>query len=782
MRFKQRLLGGAALALIGATAAYAAPAPKPADPTALDEVVVTGTLRSQKLQDAPLAVTSISGSDFLNSGFKEPRELQFLSPSIQVSQQGGNGLFIRGDGTASQNGGTEQSVGMVIDGVLMGFVDDIGGDVSDLDHIEVYRGPQGTQFAKNASAGVVSITTKNPVIGEFNGSTHLTWGEHEDSNDDLIVNLPVNDTMAARFSLADAHRSGVYYNIPLHSYEDSRKQYAMRGKFLWEPANGAKIVLAADYRHEELKPAFAQAWAFCGPPGPTTTYVNVYGTHNLPPCNGALLAGIVPSLTNSTSAEQDDARRHNTTGGVSLQVDYPLGAFELTSISAYRNMFRFQYGPSGSGEATSSYLSNRYGGGQLSEELRLASPAASRLSYVAGIFLYRRSTGAKVLSAGPFYGQAFGEYPNTPYGANVWIASAGGQVNSHNLSKSMAAFADGTFHVTEKFQISSGVRVTHDDVSANSVTALVAGVYTTTVGGPVKPADGDSVTNTGLTYRLSPQYFFTPNLQVYASAAHGYKGPLIDSSVNVFTTIKPETVNAFEAGIKSSWFEHRLTVNFTAFHEKFKDYQVSTLNTTVVPNVFQLGNAGGQLSQGVELEINARPIHDLVLTAGTTVLDARFTDFVTACYNAGEPIKQAKTTDPAARNACYTKPGTTTTYANAAGTPLLNASKYTVKLGANYNHALGNGYAIDASADYLWRSDFWSAPADPNLVNPSYGIANFNAGISWPGDKYRLGIWVRNAFNTFFTSGSQANNGGRTIVLNPEAVRTIGASFDLKFQ
>jgi len=103
----------------------------------------------------PMAVTAVQAAEFTNSGFKEPRDLQFLSPSIQVSIQGANAIYIRGSGTNSQNGGTEQSVGMVIDGVLMGFVDDIGGDISDLDHIEVYRGPQGTQFAKNASAGVV---------------------------------------------------------------------------------------------------------------------------------------------------------------------------------------------------------------------------------------------------------------------------------------------------------------------------------------------------------------------------------------------------------------------------------------------------------------------------------------------------------------------------------------------------------------------------------------------------------------------------------------------------
>ena len=174
-RSRAMLLGFTALAgsLAIAAPALAAEATAAATDTAaatpdagpkVDEVVVTGSLRSQRLQDAPVAVTAVAATEFTNSGLKDPRELQFLSPSIQVSIQGANAIYIRGSGTNSQSGGTEQSVGMVIDGVLMGFVDDIGGDISDLDHFEVYRGPQGTQFAKNASAGVVSMMASTPTV------------------------------------------------------------------------------------------------------------------------------------------------------------------------------------------------------------------------------------------------------------------------------------------------------------------------------------------------------------------------------------------------------------------------------------------------------------------------------------------------------------------------------------------------------------------------------------------------------------------------------------------
>lgn len=761
--------------------AATAAAAEPSASTGVQEIVVTGTLRTQRLQEVPLAVSSVAATEFERAGLKEPRELQFLSPSIQVSIQGGNSIVIRGSGTASQNSGTEQSVGMVIDGVLMGFVDDIGGDISDLDHIEVYRGPQGTQFAKNASSGVVSVTTKKPVIGNFSMGAHLTYGEHNDTSDNFHINVPINDTMAARFVAGFQHRDGVFENVVRNELQAAREQYSLKGKFLWRPRDRTSVYLSTDFRRESQSPNFPQAWYYCGPQGPTTAYVNTYGTRNLPPCNGALLAGITPSITNTQIVEEDDAWRHTAAGGASVQVDYPLGEFELTSISAFRFMSRHFHGPTGSGIKTNSFLNNIYGGPQYSQELRLASPPGKPLEYVAGAFIYRRSTRTKSWGIGPQYGLAKFLYPNTIYGSQVQVASAGGGVYSHNVAASKALFTDGTYHFTDQLLLAGGVRVTWDDNSAESVTKVLPGVFSSAgPNGKLKSPDSDKISATGWTYRIGPQFFFTPDVQMFGTFAHGYKGPLIDTSTDDFGRILPETVNAFEVGLKSSWFERRLIVNVTGFHQKFHNFQTTTLNTSVIPNVFQLGNAKGMLTKGVELEVTARPIRDLSLTAGGTYLDAKFTDYTLACYNGLEPIKQPVTTDPTGRGGCYTSP-TGVKFTNADGFPLINASKWTVRLSASYNHRFDSGWAVDATANWLHRTGWWAAPTDPNIINKGYGVLNLNAGISPPGGAWRLGVFARNALDKFFTAGMQANNGGATIVLNPEAVRTIGVSLDIKF-
>ncbi|MET0239677.1 MAG: TonB-dependent receptor [Sphingobium sp.] len=766
-----------------------------ADPVDVNEIVVTGTLRSATLQQVPIAVTAVTAEEFRNSAFKEVRELELLSPGIQISRQGGQGIFIRGSGTASQNAGTEQSVGMVIDGVLMGFVDDIGGDISDLAQIEVYRGPQGTQFAKNASAGVVAVTTKKPVIGKWAYTGRLAYGEHNDTNATGTVNIPINDYLAARVTGSFQHRDGVFENLSIGKKQGGRRQYGVRGKVLWNPDVDKDILLGFDYRREHISPNFPQAFRKCGPGG-TAAFPTVFGTaaspNLLPPCLGVLAVGVEPSKTNSTSGEMDPGYRNTQSGGVSLEVGYPLGDYRLFSLTAYRFMERDIFGPNGSGTFNNQFNNRDYSASQLSQEFRLISPSDRPLTFVLGAFLYKRDTDTNELPFGQGYGVVNSIPAAVAYGPGAQVSSYGGRFTSNNVITSAAGYADGSYHFTPEFQVNAGLRVTRDHVKATGHTTLVPGIFQLP-GTTLRATDADSVSATGVTARIGPQYFITRSVQLYGTYARGYKGPLVDNTVQNFGLVKPETVDAFEAGIKSSWFGGQLTVNLAAFNQKFKNYQVATLNTNIVPNTFQLGNAGGQLSRGFELEGTVRPVRALTFNYGVAFLDAKYTDFVTSCYTtpanfatSGQTFKQPQITDPSGKGGCYTQPGTSVRYTNAAGFPLINASKWTMRIGATYSHELPSGAKVDASGNFLYRTKFYSTAPDPNLVNDGYGIAGFNAGYTAPGGTWRLGVFARNAFNQFFTAAVQSNTsdnrlGGETNVLNIEAVRTLGVSVDLNF-
>ncbi len=771
------LVGGvlsASLALFASPALAQAPAPSD---SGVEEIIVTGALRNQKLQDAAMAVTAVSAESFNNSGFKSPLDLQFLSPSVQVSIQGANAIYIRGSGTNNTNGSGEQSVGLVIDGVLIGFTDDIGGDISDLDHTEVYRGPQGTQFAMNTSAGAVAIMTKKPRLGEMSTTAHFSFGEHKDTADYVTQNIPISDTMAARLTASFQHRDGVFNNVTLKEKVGEREQAALRGRLLWTPNDRASMLVSLDYRKTDEYPNFPQGQGACGP-NVATFYPTIFGGNFIPGCYGALpiaaANGITINPENSTSFENEHAYRHTKTGGLSATGDFALGGgYTLTSITGYRLMNRVLHGPIGTGPIPAFYLDNSYQGSQASQEFRVSSPADKKLTFVGGLFFFKRDTVEKGLFSGSNYGQAIFQNPNTIYGQNVRISFDGGQNRIHNVNKSYAAFTDGSYHFTDKLQLNAGIRVTHDDISARIVTNPVPGVFGAF--GPAKGPRALTLKDTGYTWRIGPQYFITPDVQVYGTWAHGYKGPLIDVSVAIPTKVKAEETNMLEAGIKSAWLDNRLTVNFTLFRQKYTDFQVSVLNQVVTPSVFQFGNAGGMLAKGFELEVNARPVSALRLSGGVSYNDNHYTDFLTPCYNVLEPIKQP-TTGP---NACVTVNGAQVV--QAAGTPLVNASKWTYRLAANYDVALPNGMMADFGATYLHRSGFLSAPIDPNLAIPGYGILNLNAGISTEDAKYRLGFFARNALDKFFVAGRQASSGGFTNVLNPEAVRTVGLSLDVKF-
>jgi iron complex outermembrane receptor protein len=773
----------AATALVPA-AAFAAPtadaggpegsavdAATPASETSAD-IVVTATRRSDKLQSVPLAVTAVQGATFQKLNLKGPGDLVQLSPSVQLSIVGGNGVFIRGAGINSQNSGTEQSVGMVIDGVVIGFVDDISGDLSDLDHIEVLRGPQGTQFGKNASAGLISVLTAKPVLGELGAKAHVSYGQYNDTIANAIVNVPLGSTAALRVDGSFLNRDGFYPNIIRHEKEGSRQQKGVRGRLLWEPSDALTVLVNGDYRYEHASPNFTQSYRNIG-----IGFVR-NGVTYAPGGLGVIAAGVTPSSDNIQIAESADSYRNTKSGGSSLEVDYDIGGgFTATSLSAFRFIDRHYATPIGASPQPGTYSYNDYTGHQISQELRITSPADKPLQFVGGLYYYDRLNHSGLLSIGGLYGQAA-----AVYGAGVQVAQNGGRILTTNENLSYAAFIDGTYNITGKLRLIGGVRYTDDKAKASSVTQVLPGVPPFP-GAGVKPASSADFTKNAPSYRAGIQYKYSPDIMGYFTFAHGYKGPAADTTNAIIRGILPETVNSFELGMKTSFIQHKLFLNVTLFNEKFKNFQTTVLNTNITPVAQVLGNAGGQRTRGAEVELTAKPIHDLSVSAAATYLDAKYTDFKAPCYQLFAPIPQPVTTDPNAVGACYTLPGTSTSFVQAAGSRLNNSSKFTYQFNLTYSHPISGHVEADFSGNFVHRSSFRTIGYDPNTHIPGYGIANVNVGIGDP-DRWRVGVFARNVFDKYYVAAIQANGndpGGYTSILAVEARRTVGVVLDYKF-
>jgi iron complex outermembrane receptor protein len=699
------------------------------------DIVVTATRRLQRQQDVPLAVTAYSAEDVVKSGYKNPTDLQYMSPSIQVSASGGVGFNVRGVGTNSFNAATEQTVGLMVDGVVYGFVDDIGADMSDVARVEVLRGPQGTQFGKNASAGVVNITTERPTTDRIYSVGHVAYGSYDDTNASYRVNVPITTTLAGMVVASFQNRDGWVWNPVKGKNEGDSNQYGVKGKLSWKPTDAFNAYLSVDYRRAHISPNFLSTYRALG-----------LGAGSVPPGFGILSYGIVPGTNNTETAISSNSFRNTQTGGASLELNYKLGDYTLTALSAYRQMVKNAYATLGGTPIVYAEGPSHSRANQISQELRLTSPSGGFMEFVSGIYYYRRHSNDIGLTAGPFGGLA-----TALYGPGASIAFSGGRDHTLYNVNSIAGYTDGTMRLGDHLHVILGGRFTHDSSDAGLYTEAVPNVYA--LGGRINGPGSATVSNNDFSWRAGIKYDPSRNLMAYFTASRGYKGPLaIAVAGSNARVVKPETVHALEAGIKTTWLGGRLLANLTLFRETFRNFQTSVLDTTLAPPSFVLGNAGGMKSQGVELEFSVKPVQALMLTVNGTYQDAKFTDFKASCYAASEPIGLPVTTDPNVAGACYTIPGSGVSYLQAAGDPIPNASKWNVTVAAKYAHPIGQRLAVDASVNYLYRSDFYTNGADPNTRIAGYGIVNVNLGIGSRGDAWRVGVFARNLFNTYYIS------------------------------
>lgn len=731
------------------------------------DILVTATRREARLQEVPVAVTAYSAEQFTNSAYKNPTDLQYISPSIQVSASGGTGFNVRGVGTNSFNSATEQTVGLVIDNVVYGFVDDIGADLSDVSRIEVLRGPQGTQFGKNASAGVINISTERPTTDRVYSVAHAAYGSYDDTNISYRVNVPVTSTLAGMLVGSYQNRDGWSWNPVKGKHEGGSDQVGVKGKLKWTPTDVFDAYLSVDYRRAHGAPNFLSTYRALG-----------IGAGAVPPGFGILDYGIVPGKNNTETAISSDSFRTTRTGGASLEMNYRLGDHMLTSITAYRLLRKQAYATLGGTPIIYAEGPSRTRSNQFSQELRLNSPSGGLVEYSAGAYYYRRASKDVSLLSGPFGGLA-----EMLHGPGAEISFSGGRDYTSNSIDSIAGFADGVVNLTDRLHLLLGGRLTHDKATASLFTEAVPDVYA--IGGTINGPGRAKTSNTDFSWRAGIKYDVSPGIMTYATASRGYKGPLaIAVAGSTARIVKPETVHALEAGVKTTWLDGNLLFNLTLFHEKFRNFQTSVLETSLVPPGFVLGNAGGLKSQGVEAEFSVKPTKALTLTANGTYQDAKFTDFRATCYSAFEPIGLPVTTDPNATGACYTIPGTSTSYIQAAGDPIPNASKWNLTLAANYKQPVGHGLAFDVSANYLYRSAFYTNGVDPNTKIDGYGIVNLNVGLGSEDDNWRVGIFARNLFDKYYISAIETgifDTGGLVNVINPEAQRTLGLMLDARF-
>ena len=419
----------------------------------LETVTVTATLRAENAQTVPVTVTALSPDLLKTTAITDTRSLQLLVPSLTYTQGPSvntASLAIRGVGTESTSILTEESVSLVVDGVVQAIQGQALGQLTDIDRVEVLEGPQGMLFGKNASAGVVNIATKDPVLDENTYSGRFSYASYNDSLASGIVNLAIADDQAVRVDLYGHHRDGLIYDAVRNNYEDNDNAYGARLKYLWQPNQDLKLIFAGDFSTDH-QTAGAGTIRSAGP----GTRVAI----------AAAALGITPGPNNIVSMEGGADTAHPVNGGASLTATYNLNDYTFTSITAWR-VYNLDYifDPDGSPTTITEGLDHQTEQ-QKSEELRIASPSGGFIDYVAGLFYFRKG----VVNGQTSYGTFNTASPPRP--ANM-LASSGDIITGLD-NTSYAAFGRATLHFTNQLSGIIGARYTVDDYVINNRTVVV---------------------------------------------------------------------------------------------------------------------------------------------------------------------------------------------------------------------------------------------------------------------------------------------------------------------
>jgi len=732
------LLAGAALSGASSVQAFAAETATTANDIALEPIVVTAQRRAERLQDVPISITSVSAQKLEQSNFRSITDLPYLVPGVQFETTNGTAFNIRGVGSSSWDFSNEKSVSLVVDDVVMDAQRDNGLiGLTDIQQIDVLMGPQGTLFGKNATSGVIAITTVKPVLGQFSVKSDAAYGERDDRTANLTVNIPIGDKIALRVSGFAQGQEGYGRYTVLNQSLNAYKEHGYRARLLFAPNDRVELIYAADYaRHWDNNNRTTVG-------GGSAFFTNLQ-----------IANGVTPSLKNDSNADSKMGVLKNTSWGQTLKGQFQIGRDTLTSVSSYRDTRSFGAGP-GDFTPVDKWAFVPFNQGtvktwKFSQELRWASPTGGFFEYLAGLYYNRLSQDATQAQWATFGAPL----PLTNITTTTGVAGNPGNAQRFRTTNiTQAAFGQLKFNLSNKLSLSAGARYTKNDNSQTEsffyidpIEALGLPLTFTPSGKPPSQSYGQ-VKGDNFSYRLAAQYRLNSEVMAYASYATGYKPGGTAFVGNNYSPYKDETVKSVEAGIKSELFDRRVRLNASVFNSEFTDFQTSLL--TFVPGnpvaVIATGNAGGLRSRGFETTFAWRATEGLTLSGGVTYADAVFTDFR---YNA------------------------TTNY---AGTSLTNAPKWQGSLSANYDRQIG-AYRLKASLDYAYKTRTWSAVGQAaNTELRGYGIANGRISVTPENGGVEVGLYGRNLLDKYFsTAFEQYSTMSLTHRVSREAHRTVG--------
>jgi iron complex outermembrane recepter protein len=747
----------AVLALAAASAcsawAQSPQGPRTADPDAaasqgpLERIVITARKRAEASQTVPVAVSAFNADSLERSKIVNAQDLQFSIPNAVLT---GNDRFtIRGIGNNSLGG--DNGVGLALNGATIAvFPQD---ELFDLERIEVLRGPQGTLFGRNTTGGALSLFTKRPT-GKMEAKVSLELGNYAHKRAEGMVNIPLSESLRQRFAGYVLKRDGFTQNEFTGNSVDGRDQYSLRSStrlFLGDKTEANLVLGAYDENSSRTRETKRQCKAipvlgcspnelgFDSPDYSSTVFVPLANFFLIPAgvmAPGSNIYAGAPNPRDLRAVAADfDATSRIENKFATLDISHDFDPFTLTYVAGYSRSeveqntdwdnaalpFRFvtpqTYNVTRNRTVTTdqllttdSFVANNR---TWSHELRIASRSTGTFNYTTGLFHYD-SEG----SGGFFIWHPIFELSQKLRGrpAETWFING---ETKKATTKAKAWFGESQWKFNEQTRATLGARWTSERRDSLARNLVLAATATPFVQRPTIKEDW-------WTGRASLD--FTPNKDTmfYASVATGYKGGGFNAGNATRPTYEPETVTAFEAGIKAEMLDGKLRANLSVFNNDYKNMQLSQRITgsTATANV-------DATTAGAEAEILFAPTRAWLFDANLSLLETSMGDFLTV--DAANPGQSLTTKTPEVP-------------VNLAGKSLPHSPNAKIKLGAQYTTGfLSTGWTMTTRVDYVWQNDYFAREFNtPTDAIKSWGVTNLQMRFLNPKGNIEVKAFIKN--------------------------------------
>ena len=769
MRVLRKATFGSA-SMIAVLFATTAPAfAEEAEETAANDaaIVVTARHRDERAQDIPVAL-SVVGSDLLTkTNTTSVADLSKLAPSL--SFQGYNprntNLNIRGLGNniAIASDGLDPGVGFYIDGVYYNRPGTAAFDLIDIERIEVLRGPQGTLYGKNTTAGAISVTTAKP---KFNSeiNAEMTAGNLGFWQGKAAVNVPlVDDLLAVRLSGSVTSRDGTLTNQFTGKKQNNRNSYLLRGQLLFTPSSSVSIRLIGDYAKQK-QDCCAQVLAGIVAPANGKNFRNI-----------AALFGYTPVIDPFARVTVNDrpVSISNESGGVSAQIDIDLPGATFTSISAWRF---WNWDPVNDLDFTplSAFAAadNVDKQDQYSQELRIASSASNKVDYVAGLFFYDETINQH-LTVG--YGPAATQML-VSQALPALILNGVSKVDTNRYhTTSLAAYGQATIHLTDALSLTGGLRYSHDNKRGNysavasggfplagplAAFAPIRAAFATSGAFDVQSKVGKVSGAANLSYRVNN------NVMVYTSYSRGNRSGglnLTQLATGISPVVAPESIDAYEVGLKTSLLDNRVNFNVAGYLQNDRNYQANVADPTRLAVVY-LSNVPKVRSKGVEVDMQGRLSDNFSVYGALAYTDAKIVSYpASAC-----PLELTNL------NTC-----------DLSGYAIAGIPKWSASFGGEVKQPVT---VFDAPSeaylgfDYSYRSEVNNGGYSAATLLEPLHLVNARLGIRAANRRIDASLWVKNLFDKQYLSDVAVGT-GNTGLLTAQLgdPRTYGVTLRFRF-